>query len=98
MTTATKFYINGNTYPVKDAIKELGCRFDGERKQWYANDEETAKKAQEIVAKGPQAGAREPKKFRHYKCQSCGIAASRYVTIYGSGECRCCFEERKMGY
>ncbi len=36
--------------------------------------------------------------FVRTTCVACGAKASRYVRIYASGECRDCYEERKMGY
>jgi len=36
--------------------------------------------------------------FVHHKCIVCGARASRHLRIYRSGECRDCYEERKMGY
>lgn len=29
-------YISGNTYPIKERLKALGCRWDGTTKSWYA--------------------------------------------------------------
>lgn len=90
--------VSGNTYPVKDELKALGGRWDAKRKVWTvpADKEEEAKA---IVAKGPSSSSSSSISRRSYsRCQVCGIAASRYCRIYGSGECRDCYEERKMGY
>lgn len=35
-------WITGNTFPVKDAIKEAGFRFAGKKKAWYYRREEDA--------------------------------------------------------
>jgi hypothetical protein len=32
---ARRFYVVGNSYPIKDALKSAGCAFDFERKQWW---------------------------------------------------------------
>jgi hypothetical protein len=97
---ADKIYLTGNTYPVKDDLKKIGCRFDGDRKQWFATSQGVAKEAEAIIKKGTSSVTTGTKSARprFYKCQVCGVAASRYVRIYGSGECRDCYEERKMGY
>ncbi|MFO7904555.1 MAG: hypothetical protein R6U98_17965, partial [Pirellulaceae bacterium] len=29
-------YVGGDTYPVKERLKQLGCRWDGENEVWYA--------------------------------------------------------------
>ena len=100
-TSTVRMYITGNSYPVKDQLKGLGARWDADRKAWWVSSEETAKKCQEIVANGgssAKSSASSPSRPRFSKCRVCGVAASRYVRIYGSGECRDCFEERKMGY
>lgn len=86
--------ISGNTYPVKDQLRKLGGKWDPNQKAWLVPDDK-ADIAREIVAKAP---ATEKRPFKHYKCKVCGVAASRYSPIYASGECRDCYEERKMGY
>ncbi len=96
VTEAAKIYLSGNTYPVKDALRALGCRWDADAKQWFCLDEETATKAKKIISDGAKPGGLGKSRFT--KCQVCGVAASRYVKIYGSGECPDCYEERKMGY
>jgi aspartate oxidase len=95
-----KIYLTGNTYPVKDDLKKIGCGFDGDRKQWFATSQEVAKEAEKIIKKGVSSVKTGTKLNRplFYKCQVCGVAASKYVRIYGSGECRDCLEERCMGY
>ena len=86
--------ITGNTYPVKDELKKLGARWDAANKVWLVPQDQ-ADKAKEIVASAP---AKSSKPFRHTKCVVCGVAGGRYTPIYRSGECRDCYEERKMGY
>jgi hypothetical protein len=54
-----RFYIVGNTYPVKDQIKALGCRFDGAQRQWYADEEAVALEAQALVPESVDRGRRE---------------------------------------
>jgi hypothetical protein len=39
------YKIEGNTYPIKDQLKQLGCRWSGVDKCWTTNDEATYAKA-----------------------------------------------------
>lgn len=86
--------ITGNTYPFKDQLKSMGGKWNTELKQWEVPDGKY-EEAVRIVREAPKP---EPKPFVHYKCTVCGVKRSRYVPIYASGECRDCYEERKMGY
>jgi hypothetical protein len=49
----SKHYITGNTFPVKDQLRQLGCRWDAGRKAWYTEDAEIAAKAAAIVQPHP---------------------------------------------
>lgn len=89
--------ITGNTYPVKDQLKSLGARWNADEKGWMISDEK-AEQARKIVAGATSAPSSERRAFVHHKCQVCGSKADRYNKIYRSGECRDCYEERKMGY
>ena len=53
MADSTRHFITGNTYPVKDQLRDLGCRWDGSRKAWYTEDAEIAAKAAAIVGPTP---------------------------------------------
>lgn len=58
MTTTDKLIaITGNTYPVKEALKALGARWNGDRKAWMVAPEK-AEEAQAIVAGAGPAKAR----------------------------------------
>ena len=46
-----RHYIEGSGFPARDELKELGCQWDAERKQWYALSAEIAAKAQSIIDK-----------------------------------------------
>lgn len=48
-TSPQRTYITGRTWPVRHQLKELGCKWDVSRKEWYALDEETARQAQALV-------------------------------------------------
>ena len=94
--------ITGNTYPVKDAIKAMGGRWNADQKSWMVPDEK-ADDARKLVSGAPiqprEAGGYS---YRPTKCRECGARASRYLPIYRSGVCRDCWlgekEEREMGY
>lgn len=34
-TRNNRIYLVGDTYPIKDKLKQAGCRFDKDAKQWY---------------------------------------------------------------
>jgi hypothetical protein len=55
-----KIQITGNTYPHKDQLKALGCRWDGAAKCWVASSEDMAEKAKAIVGGGAKTVARRP--------------------------------------
>ena len=90
----------GNTFPVKEDLKKLGARWDPDKKAWMVPEDkvEEAKKLVEAAPTKQIGNASKP--FRHTRCQVCGHKATgRYGdVIYKSGECRDCYEERKMGY
>ena len=44
-----RHYIEGNGFAVRDELKALGCRFDPDKKQWYAADAEKAKEAKSVM-------------------------------------------------
>ena len=71
--------ISGNTYPVKDAIKALGGRWNGDRKVWMVPAEK-ADEARRLVAGAPQSTPRKSggQRFGRYggkrqgQCWECG--------------------------
>jgi len=44
------YYISGNTYPFRNELKSIGCKWDGMVKQWCAPDEFIALKARNLIA------------------------------------------------
>lgn len=94
--------IRGNTYPVKEQLKALGARWNGDAKAWMV----TPDKADQALAIVAGAGQAKPfsgqSSYRPSRCRSCGCAASRWNPIYRSGDCKDCWlsekEEREMGY
>jgi len=43
----SKFMIRGYTYPIKEELKAVGCRWDKANKCWYTEDESVAKELHE---------------------------------------------------
>lgn len=105
--------ITGNTYPVKEQLRSLGGKWNPDEKCWEVPANK-ADQAQALVANQPavvrgkcrKCGKDcDPKYDTCYGCKPaptqctvCGAKADRYTRIYKSGECRDCYEERKMGY
>ncbi len=97
--------ITGNTFPVKDKLKELGGKWDPDSKGWKVPDDKE-KEALDLVSKGNSGGGTtsvvSKQSYRPSKCKECGCSPSRYVKIYRSGICSNCYrdekEEREMGY
>lgn len=91
--------ITGNTFPVKEAIKTLGGKWDPMSRGWKVPDEK-AEEAKALVAKG--TSTTRPKPHTPSRCEECGCAPSRYVKIYRNGVCSNCYraerEEAEMGY
>jgi len=101
--TQDRIAVTGNTYPVKDELKALGARWNGDLKAWMVPSDK-AEEAQRIVAgAGPkQASSLGARSYRPSRCRDCGAAPSRYQPIYRNGQCKGCFvsdkEEAEMGY
>ena len=49
MPEPRKHFITGNTFDVKDQLKELGCKWDAESNQWYHTSRKGAAEAQKLV-------------------------------------------------
>lgn len=89
--------VTGNTYLVREQLRSLGGKWDVTNKCWLVPDEK-ADEARKLVESGTTTPTTS-KSFRHTKCKVCGFRPSnRYEKIYRSGECKDCYEERKMGY
>lgn len=83
--------ITGNTYPVKEQLKALGARWDGDRKAWMVPADK-AEEARKIVAGAPAkatSGRSERRYFAH--CDDCGAASQGWY------RCRDCNMERNVG-
>lgn len=96
--------VSGNTYPVKDALRAMGGKWDASAKAWLVPDEK-AEEAKALVAGTPKSVKKELTKtdFIAIKarkngetpgvCSSCGGKCK-----YPWTECWDCKEERDMGY
>ena len=88
--------VTGNTYPVKEALKALGARWNPDQKVWMVPDEKI-EQARAIVASAP-AKTSQNSDYRPSRCKQCGASASRYNKVYRSGICRECYSEEEDGY
>lgn len=94
----TMIAISGNTYPVRESLRSLGGRWNPQQKTWMVPSDKAAE-ARTLVGGAPRSTGYRPR-----KCVVCGKVESKdsrgysIVTIYRSGECQDCYEERKMGY
>ncbi len=94
--------ITGNTFPVKDQLRELGGRWNQEAKGWDVPDDQV-EAAKALVANAPRKKFENGDGPRPTKCKVCGVQQEwkrgyPNVRIYRSGECKDCYEERKNGY
>jgi len=48
--TGRRYYIVGNTYAIKDQLRDAGCKWDGERKAWWTSKRDIADKFSGDVA------------------------------------------------
>jgi hypothetical protein len=53
--------IRGNTYPIKDSLKQLGCRWNGQEKCWVASTKEIFEKAQALLNNQPAYNSPPPR-------------------------------------
>ena len=80
--------ITGNTYPVKDALKSLGARWDADKKAWMIA-EAKADQARKIVAGSNGKTSAKPTFSR---CHECGRPSKGYYRCYN-----CSLEHRDGG-
>lgn len=76
--------ITGNTYPVRERLKALGCKWSAARKCWLAPTPEIAAQAQALVPPSARCGGvrRGPR-----TCDTCG-ARINYGVYCGKCEFR----------
>jgi hypothetical protein len=56
-TRGRRHYLVGNTYPIKDAIRSAGCKWDAEARAWYSGKREIV----EALVGKVSSGAVQPK-------------------------------------
>src|ERR1039458_768040 len=98
--------ITGNTYPVKDALKAIGAKWDADQKCWTITDKK-ADEARKIVANAPAqvstpgkcAKCHGPVKAPYTvcyacknvgKCLNCGTELDRWEKQHGVKRCADC--------
>jgi hypothetical protein len=70
--------IEGNTYPVREQLKQIGCEWDAARKRWTCDDSQVTAVTQISVPVGGSEQLWEP-------CSKCGTEP-----VDGSGLCESC--------
>lgn len=71
--------ITGNTFPVKDALKALGARWNPDQKAWMIA-EDKAEKARQLVSAAPKQASTGKPKF--HRCHECGAPSKGYYRCY----------------
>lgn len=89
---AERIYIEGNTYPIKDQLKALGCRWDGARRAWYTEDKVAGEQALALLAPAPIYNSPPPQDLgtadpvalaaQYGRTAVAGVTV-RSVTVYG---------------
>ena len=75
-STSSMVLVTGNTYPVKDAIKALGGRWDADAKGWRVPADKAAE-AQALVAGAGPKPAYSPRPGTTYSPRASSPAPSR---------------------
>lgn len=52
-----RFYLRGNTYPVKDQLRSAGCKWDPDAKCWYTGKREVAEQLVSQLQQSPTPSA-----------------------------------------
>lgn len=93
-TSMARLEITGNTYPVRDALKALGGRWDADRKVWTV-PAERADEARQLVATGAPSASGGRSSYRPSRCKRCGQQPDRrgWPRIYRSGICSDCYRD-----
>ena len=93
--------VTGNTYPVKDAIKALGGRWDAVAKGWRVPADKAAQ-AQALVAGAPKSAPRAAGSARSYAprttCAGCGGRLDTFQQRRGFKFCsKDCINDMRLG-
>lgn len=88
-------YIGGDTMAVRGLLRDGGCHWDADRKQWWIGSQETALALVES-AKTARAEAQPRKRITH--CVGCGCALDSYRIQRGYRTCsQDCRDDMRMG-
>ena len=82
--------ITGNTYPVKDALRALGAKWDADRKAWTITDKK-ADEARKLVEGAPASAPATP----GICCKCKGKVKAPYTMCFAcknSGKCLNCLQ------
>ncbi len=97
--------ITGNTFPVKDALKALGGKWDASQKTWMVPAAKADEARRLVAGSGKTRACDSVSSYQPKTCRVCGQAPRRDARgfstegrILRSGECQDCYAERKMGY
>lgn len=84
--------ITGNTYPVKDALRSLGGRWDPDAHGWRVPADK-AQAAQALVTSAPKSAPRSsaPRRDSRSGCAACCRTATRTAQIWE--DCEICGTE-----
>lgn len=52
-----RHYLRGNTYPIKDALRDAGCKWDGAEKAWWTGKREVAERLLAAAVTAPQVSS-----------------------------------------
>lgn len=98
--TDQPLFVTGNTFPVKDQLRALGCRWNADHNAWTTTDPATLEKANAVVTagglkadlKGSASPAAAGSRYRSSRrCRECKetIRHSRYFQARDGlcGEC-----------
>lgn len=93
--------VTGNTYPVKDAIKSLGGRWDAANKGWRVPADKAAQ-AQALVSGAPKSTPRSTDSARRYAprttCVGCGGHLDTFQQRRGFKFCsKDCVNDMRLG-
>jgi len=61
-TEGRRHYLRGDTYPLKDALRAAGCKWDADAKAWWTGKRETAESIVEQVATHDSAAESAPER------------------------------------
>lgn len=93
-----RLYVVGHSFPIKDCLKSIGCKWDGERKQWWIG---TAKRneLQQCIDRGvksldTQDGSNVKVVGRAtYKGKCYYVVAEGFSKTSGKRYCKLCFRD-----